>query len=97
LGEAFLVAETMHDCNEWYGLDWKLRGLKVLSNKMNLAGIGVILHTMWLESQALTLKKNTAIYYFGENPVFRIPLKLIPNQENSCQVQIILLLMLEVF
>jgi hypothetical protein len=41
--EAFTVAETMHASNEWYGLDWKLTGLKVQSNKMNLAGIGVIL------------------------------------------------------
>jgi hypothetical protein len=23
--EALSVAETMHDCNEWYGLDWKLK------------------------------------------------------------------------
>jgi hypothetical protein len=41
--EAFSVAETMHGSNEWYGLDWKLTGLKILSNKTNLAGIGVIL------------------------------------------------------
>jgi hypothetical protein len=41
--EAFSVAETMHGINEWYGLDWKLTDLKVLFNKMNLAGIGVIL------------------------------------------------------
>jgi hypothetical protein len=29
-----------------------------------------ILHTAWLESHALTLKNNTAKYYFGEKSSF---------------------------
>jgi hypothetical protein len=70
--EAISVAETTPGINEWYGLDYKLTGLKVLSKKMNQAGIGVILqvstlfyHTVWLENQALTLKKNTVLEFFN--------------------------------
>jgi hypothetical protein len=32
--------------------------------------INPILHTAWLESHALTLKSNTAKYYFGEKSSF---------------------------
>ncbi len=32
--------------------------------------INPILHTAWLESHALTLKNNTAKYYFGEKSSF---------------------------
>jgi hypothetical protein len=34
------------------------------------AYINPILHTAWLESHALTLKNNTAKYYFGEKSSF---------------------------
>jgi len=32
-----------------------------------------VLYTAWLNNYALTLKRNTVKYYFGENPVFCIP------------------------
>jgi hypothetical protein len=47
-----------------------------------------ILHTAWLNNHALTLKRNTAKYYFGENPVFCIPSqKLLLIKENLSQTQ----------
>ncbi len=35
--------------------------------------INPILHTVWLNNHALTLKRNTAKYYFGEKSSFCIP------------------------
>jgi hypothetical protein len=32
--------------------------------------INPILHTAWLDNHALTLKRNTAVYYFGEKSNF---------------------------
>jgi hypothetical protein len=40
---------------------------------MTYIKINPILHTAWLNNHAITLKSNTAKYYFGENPVFCIP------------------------
>jgi hypothetical protein len=33
-------------------------------------GVNPILQTVWLNNHALTLKRNTAKYYLGENLVF---------------------------
>jgi hypothetical protein len=37
---------------------------------INHPGIHPILHTAWLNNRALTLKRNTAKYYFGEKSSF---------------------------
>jgi hypothetical protein len=36
----------------------------------SLPSINPILHTAWLNNHALTLKRNTAKYYFGEKSSF---------------------------
>jgi hypothetical protein len=46
-----------------------------------------ILHTAWFDNHALTLKSNTAKYYFGEKSSFlHTFLNLVVNQGNSSPV-----------
>jgi hypothetical protein len=39
-----------------------------------------ILHTAWLNNHALTLKRNTAKYYFGEKSSFWHTFLIVVNQ-----------------
>ncbi len=58
-----------------------------------------ILHTAWLESHALTLKNNTAKYYFGEKSSFLHTFLKFSSESRTIQVNFknILLSMLSVF
>jgi hypothetical protein len=38
--------------------------------KLNLNYVNPILHTAWLDNHALTLRRNTAKFYFGEKSSF---------------------------
>ncbi len=48
-----------------------------------------ILHTVWLESHALTLKNNTAKYYFSEKSSFlHTFLKFFPETRTICMAEL---------
>jgi hypothetical protein len=42
----------------------------VVNTLLGLVGVNPILHTTWLNNHALTLKRNTTKYYFGEKSSF---------------------------
>ncbi len=50
------------------------------------SGFNPILHTAWLESHALTLKNNTAEYYFGEKSSFLHTFLKFSPQSRKIQV-----------
>jgi hypothetical protein len=60
-----------------------------LSLSTNPGGFNPILHTAWLENHALTLKSNSAKYYFYEKSRFfaYLPKILLWIKENLSQVQ----------
>ncbi len=62
-------------CNAEGNTAWSVncmepRTLRVMKDRCDRQAFNPILHTAWLNNHALTLKRNTAKYYFGEKSSF---------------------------